>query len=146
LAEEWQYAELADTGPMVIKVEGLKELLKALKKFPEQSDQILAETMIHALAKPQSQARKTGYAPVDTGILRGSIGVEAKGGILEAQKVGSEIVGRLGSKVEYARYQEYGTQYMVGKYYLTRAVKDTAGEMVKIFEQQIAKVLKRLGL
>lgn len=144
MAEEWQYSELADTGDKVIRIEGLKELMAAFKKFPQQSDQMLKETMIHALAKPQSKAREKGYVPVDQGILRGSIGVEAKGGILEAKKVGSEIVGRLGSKVEYARYQEYGTKYMVGKYYLTRAVKDTAGEIVKIFEEQVAKVLKRL--
>lgn len=137
---------------MVIVVEGLDELLKALEKFPKQADQILKETMIHALAKPQSRAKE--YAPVDEGILQSSIGAEAghtfggkpAGGILEAKKVGSEIVGRLGSKVEYASYQEYGTQYMVGRYYLTRAVKDTKDEMVKIFERQIAKVLKRLGL
>jgi len=154
LAEEWQYAELAGQEGMVVVVEGLDELLKAFAKYPKQSDKMLKETMIHALAKPQSQGRKSGYAPVDTGRLRSSIGADAShvfggkpaGGILEAKKSGSEIIGRLGSKVVYAPYQEYGTQYMVGQYYLTRAVKDTKDAMVKIFEKQIAKVLKKLGL
>jgi len=76
--------------------------------------------------------------------LRASIGDEVKGGILDVQKVGSEIVGRVGSKVEYAPYQEYGTRYMVGKYYLTRALKDTKDQVVKMFEEGISKALKRL--
>ena len=142
---------MAEPG-MVLEIEGLDELLKAFAKYPKQSDKMLKETMIHALAKPQSKARE--YAPVDFGALQSSIGADAghtfggkpAGGILEAKKVGSEIIGRLGSKVEYAPYQEYGTQYMVGQYYLTRAAKDTKDAIVKIFEKQITKVLKRLGL
>ena len=154
MAEEWQYAELAGQEGMVVVVEGLDELLKAFAKYPKQSDKMLKETMIHALAVPQTRAKKAGYVPVDHGVLRSSIGADAghvfggkpAGGILEAKKVGSEIIGRLGSKVEYAPYQEYGTQYMVGRYYLTRAVKDTKDKMVKVFEKRIAKTLKKLGL
>jgi len=137
---------------MVLEIEGLEELLKALAKYPKQSDKMLKEALVPGLAMIASDAKKR--APVDTGRLMSSIGAKAdhvyRGkpapGILETKKVGSEIVGRVGSAVVYAAYQEYGTRYQPGKPYLRPALKATKDKVVKEIEKRIAKVLKKLGL
>ena len=142
---------MAEEG-IVLKIEGLEELQKALAKFPKQSEKMLKEALIPGLAIIASDAKKR--APVDTGRLMSSIGAKADHvyrdkpapGILEAKKVGSEIVGKVGSAVVYAAYQEYGTQYQPGKPYMRPALKATKDKVVKEIEKRIAKVLKKLGL
>jgi HK97 gp10 family phage protein len=52
-----------------------------------------------------------GLAPVDTGRLRSSITHE-----VEVQ--GAEVVGRIGTNVEYAIFQEFGTSRMPAHPYL----------------------------
>ena len=85
-------------------------------------------------------------APVDTGRLRASIGSKTGEGIYEINKSGSQVVGRIGSKVVYASYQEYGTRFQSGKPYMRPAVERKGAEAVKKIEEGIDKVLKRLGL
>lgn len=126
---------MAEPG-LVLKVEGLEELQAALAKFPKQWQQMANQALKPGLVLLESEAKKE--APVDTGRLRASIGSE----ILRAS--GSEIVGKVGSSVEYASYQEYGTRYQPGKPYLRPTLSRFGGKVVKMFEQGIAKVLKRL--
>jgi len=129
---------------IVVRVEGLEELQAALKKFPQEFDKGAKEALMPGLIRVQREATK--LAPVDIGILQASIGAEAKGGILDVQKVGSQIVGRMGSRIEYAPYQEFGTSKMKAQPYLRPALEQTRDEVVKMFEKGIAKVLKRLKL
>jgi HK97 gp10 family phage protein len=69
------------------------------------------------------------YAPVDTGSLRDSIRVERGGKELRWRQITVRAGGyvtnpRTGKKVDYAGYQEFGTRYFYGKFYLTRAVEE----------------------
>lgn len=79
------------------------------------------------------------YAPVETGSLRDSIRVE-RGGIGKNWRqvkirAGGYVVNPLtGRTVDYAKHQEFGTRYISGQFYLTRAVeevKPTITTMIK---------------
>jgi len=128
---------LAEQG-LVIEVEGLEELSKALQKYPREWQTIAKQSLGPGMALLESESKKE--APVDTGALRSSIGSEIMGGL------GSEVVGKVGSNIEYASYQEYGTRYQPGKPYLRPTLEKYRDKVIKMFEQGIAKTLKRLGL
>lgn len=124
--------------PPVIVVEGLDELEKALANYSGNWKKIAGRALGPGMAVLVSDARRE--APVDTGRLRSSIGSEIVMGS------GSEIIGKVGSKVEYASYQEYGTRYQKGKPYLRPAVEKNRNRLVKLFEDGIARALRELGL
>ena len=142
---EWSARERATAGPMVIVVQGLDELQEALKKFPSEWEQIGMKALGEGMALIASDAKQR--APVDQGRLMSSIGSEEHpDGIFEVSRTGSQIVGKVGSRVEYASYQEYGTRYQSGKPYLRPALEAKKDQAVRIIERSIANILKRLGL
>jgi len=128
---------MAEKG-ITIKVEGLAELQKTLQKFPKDWAKIATQALKPGMAVLESGAKKE--APVDTGVLRSSIGSEIVRGS------GSEVIGKVGSSVKYASFQEYGTRYQPGKPYLRPTLKKEKNRIIKMFEKGIAKALKRLGL
>lgn len=128
---------MAEKG-VTIKVEGLEELQKALKKFPKQWQSTARRALGPGMGLLETESKDE--APVDEGILQASIGSEFVKG------PGSVIIGKVGSNLEYASYQEYGTQYQPGKPYLRPTLKKFKGKVVKMFEKGIAKALKRMGL
>ena len=69
-----------------------------------------------------------GYAPVDTGRLRNSITHEA---------VPDEGAVYIGTNVEYAPYQEFGTRYQSGTPFLRPAVENHLGEYKAIVESEL---------
>ena len=69
-----------------------------------------------------------GYAPVDTGRLRNSITHEA---------VPDEGAVYIGSNVEYAPYQEFGTRYQSGTPFLRPAVENHLDEYKGIVESEL---------
>lgn len=79
------------------------------------------------------------YCPVEYGALRDSIRVERGGEGMAWREVkvraGGYIVNpKTGRLVDYARYQEEGTRFISGSFYLERAVeevKPTIAEMIK---------------
>jgi len=86
---------------IVLVVEGLEELQEALKQYPREWPMIARAAMGPGLAMMSSEARM--QAPVDTGASRASIGSQIIMGS------GSEIIGKVGSGLEYAPYSlEYG--------------------------------------
>lgn len=121
---------------IVLKVEGLEELQKALQKFPQEWKRTTSEALGPGLALLESGSKKE--APVDTGALRASIGSEIVRGS------GSEIIGKVGSSLEYAPYQEYGTRFQPGKPFLRPTLARYKDKVVKMFEEGISKALKRL--
>ena len=62
---------------------------------------------------------------VDTGRLRASI-------THEIEKTKDETIGRVGSNVEYAVYQEYGTSKMRGHPYLRPALERNKGRIKQL--------------
>jgi len=121
---------------ITLKVEGLEELQKALQKFPKEWQKIARQSLGPGMALLETEAKQ--LAPVDTSRLMTSIGSEIVRG------PGSEIIGKVGSNVEYASFQEYGTRFQPGKPYLRPALKRYKDKVVKMFEEGISKALKRL--
>ena len=79
------------------------------------------------------------FAPVDTGRLRASITPEVK----VAQIRGQEVQGVAGSNVEYAPYQEFGTVFMKGKFYLKRAIEKNAPKLSGAIVRAIQNFMSR---
>lgn len=62
------------------------------------------------------QSQQTGYVPVDTGALKNSLRFEP------AQGSGPQLIGSFGSyDISYAIWQEIGTRFMAGQFYLRRS-------------------------
>jgi len=82
----------------------------------------------------QSQSKL--LAPVDTGLLRGSLNKRLKG-----------FIGKLFTKTEYALFQEEGTSRMSaanqGKGFMAYAVELTKNKIVAIFGRSIRKGIRR---
>lgn len=69
-----------------------------------------------------------GYAPVDTGRLRNSISHEV---------APDENAVYVGTNVEYAPYQEFGTRYQGGTPFLRPALDNHLGEYKSIAENEL---------
>lgn len=122
----------------VIIIEGLDELQAALEKFPKDWERIANDALKTGMIVLESGSKAE--APVDSGRLRSSIGSQVIKG------PGSEIIGKVGSKVEYASYQEYGTRFQPGKPYLRPTLEKERGRVVDLFKKGIEKALRSLGL
>lgn len=88
------------------------------------------EAVARALEKMGLVAERyaKGYAPVDTGRLRNSITHEA------APDEGAVYIG---TNVEYAPYQEFGTRYQSGTPFLRPAVENHLDEYKAIVESEL---------
>ena len=77
-------------------------------------------------------------APVDTGRLRASILPEIRA------SAGNEILGVVGSNVEYAPYHEFGTRRGVrAKRYLQRAFETAEQAIINRFERAVNEVVEK---
>jgi hypothetical protein len=84
------------------------------------------------------------YVPVDTGSLRDSIRVERGGEGLRWREVrvraGSYVTNpETGKLVDYARYQEEGTRYIYGSFYLARAVEEVKPTIVEMIKANVVE-------
>ena len=96
---------------MSIKIVGVEELQAKLKKNVRMDD--VKRVVQQNGSELQSKAQN--YAPVDTGTLKLSIGLNITDGGLTAK---SEATA------EYAPYQEWGTRYMEAQPYMKPAFND----------------------
>lgn len=64
-------------------------------------------------------------APVDTGHLRDSYGYTVEGS-------GEKVVAHVGTNVDYALHQEYGTVYQSGTPHVRPALEANRGELVRM--------------
>ena len=83
--------------------------------------------MIEGLAK--------GYAPVDTGRLRDSIATTI-------DDTGKTVVGTVGTDVDYAVYQEFGTIYQRGTPFMRPALDEARPAIKELFRDTIATSIK----
>ncbi|MGC4020250.1 MAG: HK97 gp10 family phage protein [Muricomes sp.] len=108
-----------------IKIEGLEKLQKALKKNVTLSD--VKRVVKQNGSELQSKAKRK--APVDTGDLKRSIGLEISSGGMTA---------KVEPTVEYAAYLEYGTRFQKAQPYL----KPSLEEQEKQFKSDMQKLVK----
>lgn len=97
------------------------DLRTASRKAPEMADKAIRKGGLDVVRIAKSKA------PVDTGALRNSIGMESLG----LAKV------EVGPTVHYAPYQEYGTSRMPAQPYMHPAVNEV--------EPVLAKALSQVG-
>jgi HK97 gp10 family phage protein len=88
------------------------------------------------------------YAPVDTGSLRDSIrierGGEGKGWRQVKVRAGGYVTNPdTGRIVDYAPYQEFGTRYIYGQLYLTRAVEEVQPTIAAMIKAGVAEKVER---
>lgn len=128
-----------------IEIKGLDRVLRGFQGLPGALQKAVREGMGKALWLVGSEAKMR--APVDTGRLRASIGAVSSLGVFEVKPIGTQIVGRIGSRVVYAPYQELGWttrsgRHIPGRHYLEGALKAKADAVVKLFERIIDKVIR----
>lgn len=109
-----------------IKIEGLDKLQKHLKKQCTLDD--VRNVVKMNGAELQNKAKR--MAPVDTGTLKRSIGLE----ITEAG-----MTAEVEATAEYAPYVEYGTRFMKAQPYIRPSLE----EQKKSFENDLSKILKK---
>ena len=163
---------MANKDPLILEVEGLDELQKALEKFPGEWRASANRVMMPALAILESEVKTT--ARHDLGQTVASVGSEVQRGL------GSEIIGKTGSSLEHAPYAlEYGRgpggmpppalleewaarHGMAGAGFaiaraiavrgvsapktLSKALEKKKGAVVKQIEKGVTEILRRLGL
>jgi hypothetical protein len=92
------------------------------------------------------QGSAVSLAPVDTGRLRGSIGIITP--MLKSVNADSiqgrpeEGTGYVGTNLLYGLYQEYGTRFFAPRAYLRPSIDLLSGKILTIFETKGKKVVK----
>jgi HK97 gp10 family phage protein len=114
--------------------------IKGMEEFQRKTEQIAKDlrgppmlaTMRDATLLVQRDARMN--APVDTGRLRASI-------VPEVVQHVEMVQGIIGSNVEYAPYQEFGTKRgLKGRRYLQRALEANVEKIKKIFDLALRRI------
>jgi HK97 gp10 family phage protein len=106
------------------------------KKIFEKIDDAIRNAAIMALKEATQRAvtRAHMLVRIDTGRLKNSI----VGHVIQDRK--DEIYGIIGTAVEYAPYQEFGTSKMTGKPYLFPAVNEYSRKLSDYLKANIAKI------
>ena len=99
-----------------------------LPRIASRIDKALSQLLRKTAFKIEARAKQ--LAPVDTGLLRNSIQTDIKG----------PLKATVGTNVEYAPYQEFGTRHQKGKPFLTPA----ADEAKKEFEKDVKNLERSL--
>lgn len=113
-----------------------KEFIKRAEKVPRAIDMYLDGVSSFA----QKRAKRNGYAPHKTGALKQNLVAERN--IFGFSKHVTTVFVR--GKIRYADYQEEGTRFFKGKFFLRKTQQDIIDE--KIREKQLKRVYKKLGL
>lgn len=108
-----------------IKIVGMEKLQKKLKKNVNMED--VKRVVRHNGAEMQTKAQQN--APVDTGTLKRSIGIEITDGGMSAE---------VEPTAEYAPYVELGTRFMDPQPYL----KPAFNEQKEKFKKDVKKLVK----
>lgn len=108
-----------------LKLEGVEDIKRHLIKAAELKD--VQNAVKLNTSEMQQKAQR--QAPVDTGHLKRSIGVEIKN---------SGFEGRVDAGAEYAGYVNYGTRYMAARPFMTNAFR----EQEKQFRRDLERLMK----
>lgn len=114
-------------------VDGLDDLKKEFGETAEAITKELEVGMTQACILVQGQAAIN--APVDTGLLRGSI-------VYDVENDGDKIEGIVGTAVEYAPYVEYGTTRQKAQPYLEPALSDNTNRIASIMADAVERGLR----
>jgi hypothetical protein len=87
------------------------------------------------------------YCPVETGSLRDSIRVERGGAGMFWREVKVRAGGyitnpKTGRIVNYAKYQELGTRYIIGSYFLSQAIAEVQPTIQGAIKSNVLEAIK----
>lgn len=125
----------------------LDATIKKLKGIPQEAMRLVVNVVKDTVLEMQTTAKQPGYAPYKSGNLRRSITHKVESQMFK------NVVGTIGSNLEYARIQEFGGEIRASgsgflkfkgrngwaavkkviikpKFYLTRAVKDNKQKLI----------------
>lgn len=114
-----------------------KEALEFIRKFPEKMKEVNEISLFRIGAEVRSMGGR--LAPFKTGNLRRSLTAVNSDSIFEEKK--NQVV--VGTKLVYARAQEYGYKRIPAKRYMTKAMdKQKSGRGEEIFRQELKTISK----
>jgi len=102
------------------RIEGAEDFARKMRKLDEATREYVQEALVQTAQQVMFRARQ--LAPVRTGRLMQSIYAE----------VIYKWVVKVGCYVPYALFQEFGTRYISPRYFLTRALQESAPKLVSI--------------
>jgi HK97 gp10 family phage protein len=108
---------------------------ETIKKLENTVGSPAVQAMKDATLRVTADAKRN--APVDTGRLRASITPQVK----SSSRI-EEIIGIVGSNVIYAAFQELGTRYMKGRFYLKRAFESNRAWIIQRFNRFVSRTIK----
>jgi hypothetical protein len=118
---------------MVVRIEGLEEAIKKLS--PDLYAEPLRRFWERSAIAVQSKAKTRPRMPVDTGRLTNSI-------MYEIDTAHPPLYAKVGSDVEYAPYQEFGTSRgLPAREYLQGGMQDAMGQIqgyTDVFAREVA--------
>lgn len=122
--------------PIDVEILGLKE---AQAKATQVLRDLYGGALVDAIRKATLIVLRDAKinSPIRFGRLRASITPDVR------RENDNEIVGVVGSNVSYAAYQELGTKYMKGRFYLQRALETNAEQVERIIGGAVAEIVNK---
>ena len=109
---------------MQIRIEGLEAAIEAFNSYAESTTERLSQGIAEGCMIVEGEA--IAEAPEDTGALRESIHSQMNG-----------LTGTVGTNIEYAIYQEFGTYKMRAHPFLVPALKSKKEEVINTIKENL---------
>jgi HK97 gp10 family phage protein len=103
-----------------VTIEGAEDFARKMRRLDEGTQEYVQQALMQTAQEVMFRARQ--FAPVRTGRLMQSI---------YAQVIYKYVV-KVGCYVPYALFQEFGTRNVPPRYFLTRALQESAPKLVSI--------------
>lgn len=115
-----------------VQIDGVPELRRKLRKL----DDAIKEKVRYALAFEGEKIKATAESlcPFVSGYLQSTIYVRMDGFTLT-----------VGASAHYARYVEFGTRYMEGRHFLSRAVQRHMPNLIAVVRQAIKDAVEEVS-
>jgi HK97 gp10 family phage protein len=117
---------------MPIEVEmdlDVNEVKRWLRERPAKTISELNRAVKASVISVEAETKRN--APVDTGTLKSSVSHTTQ-----------ELEGEVVAGVRYAIYQEYGTKYMRGRFFMTKAVRSLTNKINYFFKKAMENIAK----
>jgi hypothetical protein len=121
-----------------IQITGLEEINDAFKKAPEFIVECIGQALMNSIAMVETEAKR--LTPVDTGLLRSSIGGEQGWSYVEGLTAG------VGTNVKYAFFVETGNaKHKVGQsHFMETGAKNATNYIQSEMEKAMEKLANKL--
>ena len=110
-----------------ITFKNAEEVKKWLRERPQEMKEQLNRAVKFSIVDVERQTKTN--SPVDTGTMRSSV-----------NSISRELEGEVYVGVRYGIYQEYGTRFMKGRYFMTKAVQSLKTKIIYYFREALRRV------